>query len=936
MDGAESCRADANPRWRSGTELRAIALLLTVLTGFSGLVYQVVWQKYLAVLLGSHSEATAAVLGIFLGGLALGYALFGRVSRVVMARAPQGRARARVVLAYGIVEAAIGVYAFGFSALFALAQTASLALSAPSAATAFGLDVALTALLLGPPTVLMGGTIPLLTQGLARDLGDATRFHAFVYAFNTTGAFVGALCAGFVLVPWLGLRDSVVAMGVVNTLAGVVFVWLASRVPADEAVTPVAASRSGAGEARISLAVVALLAGFAMMTLQTALNRIGALSLGASHFTFSMVVATFVLSIAIGSFAVSFLPRIGRRVLPASQWALVFCLLALYPAVEDAPYWAHRLRVLFGNDDAAFLPFHLTVFGALLAVAVVPLGLSGALLPLVFHELRRGADELGRVAGALYGWNTLGSLLGALVGGYALFFWLDLHQVYRVALVSLGAVAAILSVGRLARGPLVPALGFAALVLGTLALPAWSPERLSSGLFRIRETIGDGYAGADALFAAKREALGEDFVRFYRDDPIASIAVHETRGGNLAIVTNGKVDGNIPRDNQTQGLLALLPALLAERNERAFVVGWGTGMTAGELAALDDFQEVVVAEISPAVMEAAPHFELFTRGALGNPRTRVVRSDAYRTLQRSRGRFDVIVSEPSNPWVTGVEMLYTREFLSAARTRLAPGGVFAQWFHIYESDPETIGYVLRTYLDVFERVAVWHGETADLIVLGFADPNGGVDLARLEARIARPDFARQLEALGLERLPRLLAHELVPTGILTRSALPGPLHTLERPALSHTAARAFFRGSEGQVPVVPAGAGSEPALWRRYRERFPGGLPDADRLELLRETCRHSRSRCATLFAEWMHDDPASPALAESLARARRRPDLARVLDPARLSELAAFYEAAPAGPPLPALWRQHFHHTAPFKAQSERTSPPATLGSASRRPGAS
>ena len=201
--------------------MRAIALLLTVLTGFSGLVYQVAWQKYLAALLGSHSEATAAVLGIFLGGLSYGYLLFGRVSRRLVETAPAGQGRARVVYAYGLVEAAIGVYALLFPAAFSLGRSLSLALPTGAGELAFALDVAITALLIGPPTILMGGTIPLLTQGLSVGLGDATRFHSWVYAFNTTGAFAGALCAGFLLIPAWGLSGSVTAMGVVNNDAKV-------------------------------------------------------------------------------------------------------------------------------------------------------------------------------------------------------------------------------------------------------------------------------------------------------------------------------------------------------------------------------------------------------------------------------------------------------------------------------------------------------------------------------------------------------------------------------------------------------------------------------------------------------------------------------------------------------------------------------------------
>ena len=211
--------------------IRLLVLLLTVLTGFSGLVYEVTWQRYLATLLGSHSEATAAVLGLFLGGLAVGYSLFGALTRRLVARAQgQGRA-APLLIVYGAVEASIGVFALIFPALFAAVQSLSLLIPHGSAGLGFALDVALSALLVLPPAILMGGTIPILTQALARSLEDATRFHALVYAFNTAGAFAGALAAGYWLVPSLGLVGVLVWMGGINLVAGALFLVLGALRP---------------------------------------------------------------------------------------------------------------------------------------------------------------------------------------------------------------------------------------------------------------------------------------------------------------------------------------------------------------------------------------------------------------------------------------------------------------------------------------------------------------------------------------------------------------------------------------------------------------------------------------------------------------------------------------------------------------------------------
>jgi spermidine synthase len=531
-------------------------------TGFSGLVYQVAWQKYLATLLGSHSEATAAVLGIFLGGLAVGYAIFGSLSRRRMERTERRGGRPGLLLLYGAVESGIGLYALLFPALFASVQTLSYRVPQISDGFGFTADVVLTTVLIAPPTILMGGTIPLLTQGLSRSLADATRFHSFVYAFNTVGAFAGALAAAFALIPELGLERTVIAMGWVNLAAGATFLFLSAReaaLPAGgsreqglaAAGDPVRAARAeAAGGNAIAFCAVVLLAGFAMMSLQTVLNRVGGFALGASHFTFAMVVATFVLGIALGSFGVSALPRIRPVYLVASQWALVALLVILYGAMQNATYWGHALRLSFPNEIESFLSFHGAAFLSILGIFGVPLALSGALLPLIFHHLRREEADLGRIAGRIYCWNTVGSLLGALLGGYLLLYWFDLDHIYRFAVLALAMAAALSTVVVVPRWRLAAVSVAAALAALLAALPEWDRERLSAGLFRYRSTGEDLRSGPDEYFAGFRSEWSDDFVLFYDDDPTASVAVFDMgtakRPSMRAIVTNGKTDGNIP------------------------------------------------------------------------------------------------------------------------------------------------------------------------------------------------------------------------------------------------------------------------------------------------------------------------------------------------------------------------------------------------------
>jgi spermidine synthase len=921
--------------------LRNAALLLTVLTGFSALVYEVAWQKYLAALLGSHAEATAAVLAIFLGGLAVGYTVFGRLTARLLARARATGNPPHLLRVYGGVECAIGAYAFAFPQLFGAAQWLSLRVPGHDGLGLIA-DTAIAAALIGPPTLLMGSTIPLLTLALSGSARRAARMHARIYGCNTLGAFAGALVGGFFLIPWLGLDAALFAMGVLNLAAGGAFVLL-DRFAARGARLPAPTERNSAARTAPSFAAygfVALLAGFGAMTLQTTLNRIGALAFGASPFTFAMLVAVFVLCIALGSLTVARYRRISASVLVGSQWLLVLLLAALDRGISDTPYYAHALRMLFRTDSAAFYPYYLAAFCGMLVVLALPIGLSGALLPMLFQHLRREVDSLGLVAGRIYSWNTVGSLLGALLGGYILLLWLELEQVYRIALAAYALGAAILThlVMRIAARRVVLLALIPALLLIHF-LPSWDLNRLTSGTFRAHAPRPESFLGPDAFFAARPSAP----IIFHEDDPTATISVRESppqRGRiDRSLFTNGKSDGDLISDYANMGLTALIPALLAERAEHCFVIGLGLGITTGELAALHDTRSIHVAEISQGVIDAAPLFEAGNLAALRSPKVSVERNDAYRALAHSQERWDLIVAEPSNPWVTGVEMLYSVEFLRAARARLEPGGVMAQWIHTYEMDQPTLQIVLHNYTSVFPKVSVWFTMSKDLLLLGFAQPQAGLDVSRLEERYRQPDFSAGFARSGIRSFAGVLAHELLPLCVLRTQDFHAPLHTLRRPILSHYAARAFFVGDSAELLKFanPQGArvGARNSLLRRYGLQG-SALSEAVLAEATEETCRVGRNlECATLFAYGRYAYPGSESLHASLLRARqalnaRRVQLHEASAPAELAEveldqLTALFSTELPEPRDPLVqaprvsrgFARYYHHAVPFDRRS-------------------
>jgi spermidine synthase len=376
-------------------------------------------------------------------------------------------------------------------------------------------------------------------------------------------------------------------------------------------------------------------------------------------------------------------------------------------------------------------------------------------------------------------------------------------------------------------------------------------------------------------------------------------------------------------------LAALLPALLADRVESAFVIGYGTGVTVGELASFESSREVVVAEISSGVIEAAPLFDSGNQNASTNPKVRIVRTDAYRALVRSAKRYDAIISEPSNPWVTGVEMLFSREFLDVAHSRLQPGGVYLQWLHTYETDEATLSLISRTFASIFPSRAIWYSNTADILIAGFRDPPGSDQLDRLLARASQPDYRAALERAGISSIPALLAHELIPLG--ADVAQPGPLHSLLHPILSDQAARAFFPGKIAVFPralsAEASRAGATNSLLAQYTRQRGRPLSQIDRMQFVQETCESMVSECITLLASWQRDEPDSPALAHTIERSLMRSRLRAELSPQRLLELSALFD--PSSPPswpddgeTPAvqaaraaeIYVAYYHHAEPFR----------------------
>lgn len=795
-------------------------------TGLTGLIYQVAWQKYLSRLLGSDSIATAIILATFLGGLSLGYFLCGQMT--VRVRNP--------FRGYALLEGFIGLWCLAFPWVFEVVETLVRGWSFAPPLTIIAQGLLCCALLIGPPTICMGGTIPFLTVGLSRSLGEATRVHARVYAVNTAGAFLGTLLAGFYLLPEFGLPLTVRGTAAINCLAGLFFLLLSLRQGKSageggrEAIArgdaqSVSAS-GGPRHAPTMLFAIAFLSGFYVMTLENVLIRITNLSMGSSSYSFSLIVAAFILAIAIGSHLVGRLRQLSPALLFANQLGIAVLLLLIFLSLDGWPYWAHLLRIAFQANEAGFYAYYLAAFLLILTVLVLPVGLMGATVPITFHEIKRDLAQVGRHSGLLFSCNTLGNLTGSLVGGIILYSFLDNNGVFLTALL-LAAISAMLAARPLPRRWLGLGAAVALLVPAITLFPgAYDKSRFMIGTFRLRGPENASFSGPTAFFRAffKNERL-----LFYRDGVSNTVAVTRPLDDDgrelpaMSIMVNGKSDSSTLWDTHTIRLLAHLPALFCGGEpKKAMIVGLGTGVTAGELALHPSIEKIEVAEISPTVIEALPLFGDHTHQVHRDPRLVIHHGDAFRVIGRSRDTWDIIISEPSNPWVTGVDLLFTDRFYREVQPHLSERGVFLQWVQIYNTSPEVLGMVIRTISDQFPFVRVFVANAGDLLLLASRHDLGEADLERAERRWQDNRAMRDsLTAVGIASLDELLLREVWSPDYIRDNFRQYQVQSMDHPRLHYLAGKHFFLGTH--IDLRSLLAARTAAVWPSsgLAKRFP-------------------------------------------------------------------------------------------------------------------
>lgn len=782
----------ASVHWRNQWVMLVIILLLFFCSGATALIYEVLWSKYLTLLFGSTVQAQTVVLAIFMGGLALGNRLFGRCA---------DRA-ARPLALYGYLEIAVGLWAFCFSYLYKAADYVFAALGSrllDHSGWLLLLKGALSAALLLWPTILMGGTLPLLAAWLQRSTTDAGRRSARFYSTNSLGAVLGAGLAGFFLVTWLGLPVTVQMTGLVNVLVGFVAVGIAKKQaerqdasqPATGTAGPDIAASAGAGSLLRWGCVLVAVTGAVSMGLEVLASRCLSLIFGASLQAFAIVLMAFILGIGLGSAVIA---TRQRKEWPKETMTIVLVLAAsawigllVYNIETLVDLYRHARTGLNSNSTGYFYHQVLAGFFAMLVLGV-PAAALGSVLPLWIRALSSNSELLGERVGRLLTWNTLGAVGGVLLTGFVLMPRLGLRGSFATLALVLSGLALLVA---WAAGRRLTA-GLATLVAGLLVLISatgganWRAV-LSSGVFRWRER-----EFTPGLMA---ERLRNTRMPFYEDAADATVTVEEqVRGADmgLALRINGKPDASTRTDVATQFLLAHLPLLARPESKDVFVFGFGSGITANSVLG-HPVERLTIAENCEPVLRAAPLFAPWNHGVLTNARTHIVREDARTVLKLSHQQFDVIIAEPSNPWTVGVGSVFSRDFYEIAAKRLKPGGVMAQWFHVYENNDAIVELVMRTFGSVFPVIEIWDPGSGDIILLGSQQPWRS-DRAVHQQLFTREEPRRELAEIGITTPEALLARQFASqrTGFAVPG--PGPIQTDDYPILEYQAPRAFFIG----------------------------------------------------------------------------------------------------------------------------------------------
>jgi spermidine synthase len=747
------------------TASRWALYFLILLSGAAGLIYEVVWARQLTLFMGNTAIANAAVLTAFMAGLASGSLVIGR----------RADAMARPLLMYALLEILIGCYGATTPWLFDILQAGYADFAGVVGVTGAWSHLprflaAIAAMLI--PTFLMGGTLPLLVKHFARKPAQAQTVTSRIYGINTVGATAGAFCAGYLLLPGLGITRTLLFSAAVNIIVGIVVYQFLTGTRFHVRVLPEEQPASRADEDSDSIALPSLLlvgfglSGFAALLYQVVWIHSLILVIGVSIYAFSAVLTVFLGGVGLGSLLIGRIMAFtsARQTLKVASFLQLGISLSAIASLS----LLSQLPVMFvhgwGMFHESFPLFQTWTFLLTAMVILLPTLLLGALFPLITGLWSNRKGAVGQGVGEAYGANALGTIAGSAIGGLFILDWLGIEGSLYLASVVSALVAALFwymstpdrsSQHRWLQVPLSALL----IMVSIQVLPGWDRTILQAQVFRHSER----YLAGDIRAEIDKYMSQLDFL-YYKEGIHGTISVTSRLNENgvrkKALLNNGKADASTAGDMDTQILLGQLPMFLHDDPKEVMVIGLGSGVTAGSVLRSSVVENIDVLEISPEVVEASYFFNEENHDALNDPRTRLIVADARNYLLASGKTYDVIISEPSHSWVTGVSNLFTREFLEQARKRLKENGILVQWYHLYGVNRGSLKALLKSVSDVFPHHTLWYVTGGDIIITSSNKPLE-IDYQKQSSFFDSPEIKADLARIGVLSVESLMEYILM-------------------------------------------------------------------------------------------------------------------------------------------------------------------------------
>ncbi len=716
-----------------------VLLLLFVGSGCAALIYEIVWFQMLELFVGSSSVSIGVLLGTFMGGMCLGSFLLPRLISP----------RHHPLKVYALLEIAIGV--IGLLLLLVLPLVGYVY-------TAWGgygisgylLRGLVASICLLPPTLAMGATLPAVARWV-QTTPTGVSWLGFFYAGNIAGAVVGTLLAGFYLLRVFDMNTATYVAAAINFAVGGLGLLVAAKTPAtldrDQPLTPNPQSLIPGPKplGDTALVYVAIgLSGFCALAAQVIWTRLLSLLFGASTYTFSLILAVFLIGLGIGSSLGSIIAKTVERPRVALGWCQLLNVGAMawsaYMLMESLPYWPINTSI----SSNIWFNFQLDFVRAFWAVLPGPI-LWGASFPLALAAVARKDQDAGRLVGGVYAANTVGAIFGSVVASLILVYWFGSQRAQQVLMIVSGLSGLLLlAPAEFSSTPNKRTLRWVAPVALVIALG------IAAFLVRTVPRI-PGILVAYGRYAATW--MGQQGDIFYVGEGLSSsVAVSRFGAGIMNYHNAGKVQASSqPQDMRLQRMLGHFTTLVPKSPKKVLVIGCGAGATAGAVSIDQNVESLIIAEIEPLVPRVvSEHFGEHNFHVVRNPKTHVVIDDARHFLLTTDERFDAITSDPLDPWVKGAATLYTKEFFELAKSKLNPGGTVTLFVQLYESTPEAVKSEIGTFFEVFPNGVIWgnthQGRGYDTVLMGTVDPpHFNVD--EWEAKLNSPQYAAVKESL---------------------------------------------------------------------------------------------------------------------------------------------------------------------------------------------